>query len=223
MCPCAQNGHMGWCSQPCWPWSPVPGPFSWVADQRMAEKSFSMNVFAEQPDCGLRGVAAARRCKSSPPCPARPVFPPELFGAHHADGPGSWLEVASDPSSYIAHRAPEDAAAGSRAHFPGAEMLCKKPDPNSPLAAATITRNTRTNSFWTRGMGGAAGSGVTGQFVRRTPQMGQNLSSLAQEGFAGEGGGCPTGAGNGIQQLEPGYLTGAASPTLATFRRPLHP
>ena len=70
MCPCAQNGHMGWCSQPCWPWSPVPGPFSWVADQRTAEKSSNMSVFAEQPDCGLRGVAAAHRCKSSPPLPS---------------------------------------------------------------------------------------------------------------------------------------------------------
>jgi hypothetical protein len=55
------------------------------------------------------------------------------------------------------------------------------PEPNPPLASAAITWRARTNS--SGDMGGAIGSGVTGQRAcQRTPQTDQNLSSPPQEG-----------------------------------------
>jgi hypothetical protein len=99
------------------------------------------------------------------------------------------------------------------------------PEPNPPLASAAITWWARTNS--SGGMGGAIGSGVTGQRAcQRTPQSDRNLSSPTQEGARWEDG-CPTRELEmGPNSSSQGAGQGFSSPRLrtpATFRWPLLP
>jgi hypothetical protein len=176
-----------------------------------------MNLFAQHPALELwRSPFLMPFAIASMSHPS----PPTVFGFHQrardADGPDSLLVVESTPEQLCA--LPRVPVSTSRSRY-------ALPEPNPPLASAAITWWARTNS--SGGMGGAIGSGVTGQRAcQRTPQSDRNLSSPTQEGARWEDG-CPTRELEmGPNSSSQGAGQGFSSPRLrtpATFRWPLLP